>query len=314
MLDTLWKARDKAKQSNDKVLSNAIKIIMNSFYGVLGSAGCRFYDTKLASSITMRGHWVLNESKDWFHKNGLKVIYGDTDSVFVSLEDSEYSFDQAKVLEAKLNKWWQQKIDTEFGITSKLEMEFETHYSPFFMPTIRGAEAGSKKRYAGKLHLNDGSTKIIFKGLESVRSDWTELAKNFQKTLFELIFSEQPCYKFVEDTIAKLNSGALNGHCIYQKRIRQDLSSYVKTTPPQIRAARQANERYGREIYKKGSVIKYVISVNGPYEVNDANDSNQPALDYEHYISKQLFPIAESILHTTQRKVLSLFEKQLSLI
>ena len=102
MLDTLWTAREKAKKNQNLIHSNAIKIIMNSFYGVLGSAGCRFYDTKLASSITMRGHWVLNESKAWFHENGLEVIYGDTDSIFVHVGDDQ-SAENSRALGKKVS-------------------------------------------------------------------------------------------------------------------------------------------------------------------------------------------------------------------
>lgn len=310
MLDTLWTAREKAKKNQNLIHSNAIKIIMNSFYGVLGSAGCRFYDTKLASSITMRGHWVLNESKAWFHENGLEVIYGDTDSVFISLANSNYTHSDGKMLESKLNTWWKNKIESDFGLDSKLEMEFETYYSPFFMPTIRGTDAGSKKRYAGKKQHNDGTSEIIFKGLESVRSDWTPLAKSFQRTLFELIFDGRPCREFVENTIKDLREGKLDDLCIYRKRIRQHLSEYVKTTPPQIKAARLANQYYQRDVYQKGSLIQYVISITGPVEYN----SNANALDYEHYISKQLYPIAESILHTSEIDVLNLFEQQMTLL
>ncbi|GAB3004334.1 DNA polymerase II [Psychrosphaera aestuarii] len=310
MLDTLWTARETAKKNQNLIHSNAIKIIMNSFYGVLGSAGCRFYDTKLASSITMRGHWVLNESKAWFHENGLEVIYGDTDSVFISLANSNYTYSDGKVLESKLNAWWKKKIESDFGLDSKLEMEFETYYSPFFMPTIRGTEAGSKKRYAGKKQHHDGTSEIIFKGLESVRSDWTPLAKSFQRTLFELIFDGQPCREFVENTIKDLRDGKLDDLCVYRKRIRQHLSEYVKTTPPQIKAARLANRYYQRDVYQKGSLIQYVISITGPVEYN----SNDNALDYEHYISKQLYPIAESILVNKEADVLGVFKQQMTLL
>lgn len=85
MIEDLWQARDQAKRDGEKAFSQAIKIIMNSFYGVLGSSGCRFFDHRLASSITMRGHEVLSRTKDMIEEKGYSVIYGDTDSVFVHL-------------------------------------------------------------------------------------------------------------------------------------------------------------------------------------------------------------------------------------
>ncbi|PMY00989.1 DNA polymerase II, partial [Pseudomonas sp. GW460-13] len=48
----VWQGREAAKRDRNKPLSQALKIIMNAFYGVLGSSGCRFFDARLASSIT----------------------------------------------------------------------------------------------------------------------------------------------------------------------------------------------------------------------------------------------------------------------
>lgn len=309
ILDKLWAAREQAKKDDNKVFSNAIKIIMNSFYGVLGSSGCRFYDTKLASSITMRGHWILNQSKQWFEQQGLNVIYGDTDSIFVSLDGSNVSALQAVELEQKLNSWWQQKLADEFDLSCKLEMEFETHFSPFFMPTIRGSESGSKKRYAG-IKVNGETEQLVFKGLESVRSDWTELAKQFQVELYTRVFKQQDCEQYIQQMITDLYSGQLDAQLVYQKKIRQHLDSYTKTTPPHIKAARKANQANGNSRYRKGSVIKYVISTSGPVTL----ETEHYHLDYQHYLDKQLMPIAESILSVYCPQLASSFEQQMSLL
>ena len=85
IIEELWRARDKAKQAGEDANSQAIKIIMNSFYGVLGTPGCRFFDPRLVCSITMRGHEILKKTRDLIEDQGYPVIYGDTDSVFVLL-------------------------------------------------------------------------------------------------------------------------------------------------------------------------------------------------------------------------------------
>jgi DNA polymerase-2 len=66
------------------------------------------------------------------------------------------------------------------GLDSALELQFETHYRRFLMPTIRGTEEG-KKRYAGLVQRQDGSEDVVYKGLESVRTDWSPLARQFQQ-------------------------------------------------------------------------------------------------------------------------------------
>ena len=157
IITSLWQQRDVAKQSKDKARSQAIKILMNSFYGVLGSGGCRFYDPRLASSITMRGHDIMKQTARWIEGAGHKVIYGDTDSTFVLL-DKNLNHSEAdhigEALVSDINQRWKEKLSQEYNLECQLELEYETHYRRFLMPTIRGSETGSKKRYAG-LKVNE---------------------------------------------------------------------------------------------------------------------------------------------------------------
>jgi DNA polymerase-2 len=152
----LWQARDEAKKAGKSANSQAIKIIMNSFYGVLGTPGCRFFDTRLVSSITLRGHEILKKTRDLIEEQGYPVIYGDTDSVFVLLEEASESADKSadtigQKLTRYLNQWWSSYLEEELQLDSFLEVEYETHFDQFLMPTIRGSEKGSKKRYAGMI-------------------------------------------------------------------------------------------------------------------------------------------------------------------
>jgi len=242
IIEDLWQKRDQAKQQNNAALSQATKIIMNSFYGVLGSSGCRFYDPKLASSITRRGHQIIQRSRDLIESFGYKVIYGDTDSVFVLLGEEVNETEAVQIgrnIAQKLNHWWTTHIADEFNLRSALEIEFETHFLRFLMPTIRGSDTGSKKRYAGVIRATSGETQIIYKGLECVRSDWTPLAKVFQQELYQRIFSGQPYRDYISKTVAKLNRGALDSQLVYKKRLRRKLSDYQKNIPPHVQAARK---------------------------------------------------------------------------
>lgn len=298
MIEDLWAARDVAKRNNEQAFSQAIKIIMNSFYGVLGSSGCRFFDTRLASSITMRGHEIMKQTKVLIEDKGYQVIYGDTDSTFVSLNGSLTQNDADKIgheLVAYINEWWTNHLKTEYNLTSILELEYETHYRKFLMPTIRGSETGSKKRYAGL--IGEGKhERIIFKGLESARTDWTPLAQKFQKALYEMVFHGQEpsdyVRLFVEDTAA----GKYDDLLTYQKRLRRKLHEYQKNVPPQVRAARLADEfnsKLGRPLqYQNKGRIEYLITLSGP----EPKEYRQSAIDYQHYIDKQLKPVADAIL------------------
>lgn len=143
---------------------------MNALYGVLGSSGCRFFDPRLASSITLRGHEIMRQTRALIEAEGYQVIYGDTDSTFVWLKqphDQQQAAQIGQSLVQQVNQWWQQHLQQQFGLENALELEFETHYSRFLMPTIRGAEQGSKKRYAGLVIRADGSEEVVYKGLET---------------------------------------------------------------------------------------------------------------------------------------------------
>ena len=291
--------REAAKREHNAPLSQALKIIMNAFYGVLGSSGCRFFDTRLASSITMRGHQIMRQTRELVEAQGYEVIYGDTDSTFVWLGSAHSGEDASRIgraLVQHVNDWWRAHLHNAFGLQSALELQYETHFSRFLMPTIRGAEEGSKKRYAGLVVRDDGSEDMVYKGLETVRSDWSPLARQFQQELYRRIFHRQPHQDYIRDYVRRTLNGELDDLLIYRKRLRRRLDDYERNVPPHVRAARLAddyNDRMGRpRQYQRGGWISYVISVNGPEPL----EVRQAPIDYDHYVTKQLQPVADAIL------------------
>ena len=291
--------REVAKREHNAPLSQALKIIMNAFYGVLGSSGCRFFDTRLASSITLRGHQIMRQTRELVEAQGYEVIYGDTDSTFVWLGSAHAPEDANRIglaLVQQVNDWWRTHLSKEYGLQSALELQYETHFSRFLMPTIRGAEEGSKKRYAGLVVRGDGSEEMVYKGLETVRSDWSPLARRFQQELYQRIFHRQPHQDYIRDYVRRTLSGEFDELLIYRKRLRRPLHDYERNVPPHVRAARLAdeyNDRQGRpRQYQRGGWISYVISVNGPEPL----EVRQAPIDYDHYVTRQLQPVADAIL------------------
>ncbi|KRP91437.1 MULTISPECIES: DNA polymerase II [Pseudomonas] len=291
--------REEAKRERNAPLSQALKIIMNAFYGVLGSSGCRFFDTRLASSITLRGHQIMRQTRALVEAQGYEVIYGDTDSTFVWLGSAHSAQDANRIglaLVQHVNDWWRAHLSNEYGLQSALELQYETHFSRFLMPTIRGAEEGSKKRYAGLVVREDGSEEMVYKGLETVRSDWSPLARQFQQELYQRIFHRQPHQDYIRDYVRRTLSGEFDELLIYRKRLRRPLHDYERNVPPHVRAARLAdeyNDRLGRpRQYQRGGWISYVISVNGPEPL----EVRRAPIDYDHYVTRQLQPVADAIL------------------
>jgi DNA polymerase-2 len=300
----VWQGREAAKRERNAPLSQALKIIMNAMYGVLGTTGCRFFDPRLASSITLRGHEIMHRTRELIEAQGHQVIYGDTDSTFVWLGGAHGEDDAARIgrgLVEHVNGWWRTHLHATLGLDSALELEFETHFRRFLMPTVRGSDEGSKKRYAGLVRRPDGSEEVVYKGLEIVRTDWTPLAQAFQQGLYTRIFKGQPYEDYVRDVVARLLAGAVDDQLVYRKRLRRPLAEYERNVPPHVRAARAADEfhvRAGRgALYRNGGWIRYVMTLAGPEPMEVVESRSAPtAIDYEHYLTRQLEPVADGIL------------------
>jgi DNA polymerase-2 len=300
----LWQARDEAKARRDATRSQAIKILMNSFYGVLGSPGCRFYSPKLASSITRRGHQIILTTRDLIETCGLGVLYGDTDSLFVWLDES---LDEAQCrargqeLAAEINAMWRQKLRETYALDSHLEVQFERHFLRFFMPTMRGSERGSKKRYAGTVRAASGEVELVVRGLEAVRTDWTPLARRFQRELLLKVLTDQPHEDYIREITAQLGAGQLDAELVYTRRLRRELDDYEHNVPPHVQAARKLPRPPRR--------VRYVITTRGPEPV----ELLVSPIDHAHYLQRQIAPAADALLQCLGTSFARIAGDQLSL-
>ena len=288
LLDDLFPRREAARQAGDEVASHAIKILMNSFYGVLGTSACRFYNPALANSITGMGREVLLWSKRWFEAAGFVVLYGDTDSLFVQTPttDSELARDRARQLAAALTADLARYVEERWRVPSRLELKFEKLYLKLFLPHARHSTRGASKRYAG-LRYGDGVDQVEFIGMEVVRRDWTALAKEVQRELYRRLFTDQPVDVYLADVVKRVRSGQLDESLVYRKNLRKDTEEYTATTPPHVAAARKSTQASGR-------LISYVMTLAGPEPLDEIRNP----LDREHYVTKQVKPVAEPVLAT----------------
>jgi DNA polymerase-2 len=286
ILDELMPAREAARRAGDGVKSHAIKILMNSCYGVLGTPACRFYDPRLANAITGFGREMLLWCRARIEAGGRRVLYGDTDSLFVETraEDAAAARDTGAALAASLNAELARHVAERWRVTSRLELVFDRLYLRLCLPAMRHGTAGARKRYAGLVDTADGP-RVVFTGMEAVRGDWTELAKQVQRELYERLFSDRPVLDYLRGMIAELRDGRLDERLVYRKSLRKAPEAYTATTPPHVAAARKiAGQTRGR--------VAYVITTRGP---EPALDRASP-IDYEHYVERQLRAVAEPVL------------------
>ena len=313
LLTEYFSARRRALDTGDGTAAQVYKILMNSFYGVLGTPACRYGRTELAGAITSFARKWLLFSRDWFNGKGLRVLYGDTDSLFVETglgDDASYEdFDSfCGRLAREFNAHLSEKIKNEYGLESHIELRFEKVYRRFLIPPIRAfREEGSIKRsplkrapskgvplrgrakgYGGAVLGSGGTITVEVKGMEAVRSDSTPLARRLQMELLELVFSGCDEKQFVEkvrDTIKQLRQGKLDAELVYRKRLSRPPETYTASTPPQVKAARALGWQHRR------GTVAFVWTKAGPAPVSLPHE----ALDYDHYTDSQVLPLARSI-------------------
>jgi DNA polymerase-2 len=306
ILDRFFESRDMARKAGNTRAAYAYKIVMNSFYGVLGTPGCRFAASALAGSITSLGQHILYWTRDLVSTRGFEVIYGDTDSLFVHMgmrgPGPDHELSRLGVGLARfVNESLAVHVQRDFGVESRLDLEFEGIYRKFFLPPMRGPGArddpeeeegrGRAKGYAGLRAApgdsgGDDTLEII--GLEAVRHDWTPLAQEFQREILARVFHDEPVANIAElarNLICQLRAGKLDSRLVYRKSLRKPVEAYTKSSPPHARAAAllPPEERSG--------LIRYLITTQGPQP--EGRTTAPP--DYEHYVQKQIRPIIESL-------------------
>ncbi|MEK6846941.1 MAG: DNA polymerase II [Nanoarchaeota archaeon] len=305
IIEKLHFERERAKKEKRELSSYAIKIIMNSFFGVLASPNCRYFSLKMANAITHFGQQIIQMTAKKIEEKGYKVIYSDTDSVFIDTNlEKEKALKLGEEIQNYINKFYEDHVKKEYNRKSYLELEFKKHYLALLLPKIRNkeTETGSKKRYAGLVEENH-KEKVEVTGLEAIRGDWTEAAREFQIQLLEKIFHKENPISFIKNYIKSLRDGKLDNKLIYRKSIRKDLKEYTKTTPPHVKAARQLENL-------ESNIIEYYVTEKGPEPIQKLKHK----IDYEHYIKKQITPVADSILsffNTSIEKILGSSQKTL---
>lgn len=286
MLAELFPRREAAKRAGDEVASQAIKILMNSFYGVLGTPACRFARPQLANAITGFGREILLWTKARFEEWGFRVLYGDTDSLFVlsGADSTDAARRRGEELVERTNHALAKHVRTTWGVESHLQLEFDHLYARLLLLAVRGGGGGARKRYAG-LKDDGRGQRVVFTGMESVRSDWTILAQRVQRELYTRLFADEPVDAYLAEVVGGLRAGAHDADLVYQKALRKRLDEYTASNPPHVAAARKLSRPPGR-------TIRYVITVNGP----EPDEERRSPLDHEHYVQRQIRPVAEPVL------------------
>ena len=265
------------KSNEYKILyerQRAVKIIANATYGYCGWVGARWYKREVAEATTAWGRKIITETIRLAKSMGLKLIYGDTDSIFVR-------YDKDKV---------EKFIDT---INSKLglEIKIDKIYRRVFFTE-------AKKRYCGLLY--DGRIDVV--GLEAVRGDWSELAKEVQENVIKIILTENSPSKaagYVQDVIRNLKNQKIPlSKLIIWKTVTKNIDEYEVAAAHVVAAKKLLASGYPLTV---GDKVGYIVVKRPGVKLADKVEpyifvKNYSDIDIEYYINKQIVPVATRIL------------------
>lgn len=324
------KAKKNSQEWRDlNVKQLVVKELANSVYGIIGNKYFRGFSIDLAESITGTGQYLIKWLQSYFnssgdpksddggtrkkghepnecHDDGLgndeslsaiderKAIYGDTDSIFVTIKNEE---DIAKVL-LDCNRDLEKHLRETFNVSDyTIELDLDKVFDKFLII--------SKKKYVG---MSEGKMEI--KGMECIKRDNIEIANEYQKRVIDEIFGDIP-REIMEAKIVHMRQSILEGSIdpkklavtkklgkdadLYRKEDRADGSPGVLPLWVRVSKSVKKNTKENKtDITKKGSIIQY-IHTNGSSEAIHISEFTGE-YDREHYWNKLIYPQIERIL------------------
>lgn len=274
-----------------------------SFYGALGETHTRFYDVRIAESVTLGGQYFNKAGAAYLTKNGYKILYGDTDSLFVDgiSNDKEVIrlLSEIKSLCAKIAK---EEFNSDI---CTLEMSYDKGFKTFLI-------VNAKKRYAGYLDYLDGHVvnpcKLKITGFEYVRTDQCGFVKKYQKEILEWILSdEQPTAiqmrSWILDKQSKVFSGKMpTEELMFAQKVTKPIEQYDKPLM-HVKVAMQLLKD-GKDFWV-GDKVQYFI------ESLDTRQKPLPKPLYAfkgkyneaYYWNNKIFPAFERILSVVYPKI-----------
>ena len=235
----------------------AVKVIMNSLYGVLGWDRFRLYDKEMGAAVTATGREVIEFTEESASELGHSVAYGDTDSIMIELGpdvDTEAAIEQSFEIEEYINASYDEFAREELNAYShRFQIEFEKLYRRFF-------QAGKKKRYAGHIVWKEGKDvdDVDITGFEYKRSDIAPVTKEVQREVIErIVYGED--LENIRSYVSGVIDDFLAGEYSYDEiaipgGIGKKLDAY-ETDTAQVRGAKYANELFGTN-FSSGSKPK----------------------------------------------------------
>lgn len=299
LLETRFKYKRLYKETGDvqyNIMQNAYKIDANSYYGIFGNIGFRWFNEEKAEKVTATGRNILMRMKKFLKDVfNLDVIYGDTDGIFVDLS-SLITDDMS--------------IDDMYDVANFITDAINKEISPYsvkveailrrmiFIKSSGNSKRASKKRYIGEFIDRDS---FLVRGIELVRSNQCELVKIVQKMVIDMIFSDKTkdeIYEYLYDVRNRLRKGELDKLLIISTGVKEKIEDY-DANQPHVRALRKAIEMGKRPtdlriryVYIKN---RKILDVEPIFDISDLENLKTP-IDYNYYWEHVIYPPVKKII------------------
>ena len=255
-----------------KAREKATKVITNATYGYAGWAGSRWYSREVAESAAALGRDTINKSIELAKNLGLNMLYGDTDSLFVEYEE-------------KLVNQFIKEIDKNLGLEINLGQLYKR---------ILFTEA--KKKYAGL--LDNGELDVV--GMEAIRGDWSNLARNVQNEVLRLVLEDANptrAKSYVMNLTKDLESAKVpKSSLVIWKTLTKRPDEYEVNAPHVEAARKMAKEGWPVSV---GDKVGLIITKKTGKLYQKAEPHFKVSLDqvdYDYYVRNQIVPAAVRVL------------------
>ncbi len=275
------------KQNKDDILLKArvgsLKLLSNSFYGYLGFFGARWYCLECAETVTAFGRHYIKKVIDEATNNGFKIIYSDTDSIFITL-DGKSKESAIKLVD---------NINAE--LPELMELEYEGYYPRGIFVSAKQGISGAKKRYA----LLNEKRALKITGFEAVRRNVSNIAKTTQKNILKIVLEKNDkdkALEYIKKVLTDLREKKIkNKDVTIYTRLSKELDEY-DNVGPHVAVAKRMKEQ-GSDV-GAGTLVEYIITeVKGIIreKARIPKEIKQGEYDAEYYINNQVVPAVEKI-------------------